>query len=244
MTYKTKVNGNPDSFLSDTVAGVSKSLGFILFSVLGFTIIGLSIFGCGRYAPVVAPELTAPDVVKYQPFVPVSKGVSLTWIAPQQDRQGKKLKKLDGFKIYRREIPMSRQARNNDDSEFKVIGVVGDTTVAQRVQREKEQRAVLKSGRQVRLSQEDLLVSFLDKNVTTGSLYLYKVLPFNSLAAEGLATSFVEVLYNGEKSVSRTIYNEEDAGKLLAGVTAPEATPGAEAAAAGASTSSLGGGYR
>jgi hypothetical protein len=238
MTYKARVTGWRDSYCCKSAAGLFIGVGFVLLSILGVTIIG-----CGRYAPVIAPELTAPNVVKYQPFVPNSKGVSLTWIAPQQDRQGKKLKKLDGFRIYRREIPMNRQARNDYDNEFKVIGVVADTTVAERVRRQKEQRAVLKSGRQVRLSQEDLSVSFLDANVTTGSLYLYKVTPFNSLAAEGLATSFVEVLYDGEKSISRTIYNEEDAGKLLAEVTAPEATPGADASSANGSTS-FGGGLR
>jgi hypothetical protein len=249
MTYKSKVTGIQDSYCQElycgkSVPGVGLGFGFILLSMFGLAIIGMGVFGCGRYAPVIAPELTAPDVIKFQPFVPSSKGVSLTWLAPQQDRQGKKLKKLDGFRIYRRDIPMNRQDRDNDAIEFKVIGVVGDTTVAERIRRQKDQRAILKSGRQVRLSQEDLAVSFLDTNVKAGGFYLYKVMAFNSLAAEGLATSFVEVLYNGEKSVSRTLYNEEDAGKLLAEVTVPEATPGADAAGTGSSVNSLGVGYR
>jgi hypothetical protein len=218
MTYRSKVKG------------VCISFGFVLLSVFGFVMVGMGIFGCGRYAPVIAPELTAPGAIKFQSFVPNAKGVLLTWSAPTADGQGKKLKKLDGFKVYRRDLPMNRLAMKQDEAEFKLVGVVADTTVAERLRREKEQRAVLKSGRQVRLSKEDLTVSFLDTNVVPGGFYLYKVIPFNSLAAEGLASSFAEVLYNGEKSVLRILYNEEDAGKLLSEVTQPEATPGAEAA--------------
>lgn len=233
MTYKSRVTG------------VFLSFGCIFLSISGFTIAGMGIFGCGRYAPVIAPELTAPSVVKYEPFVPNAQGVLLTWVAPKEDRQGKKLKKLDGFRVYRRELPLKRRVSDEGKTEFKVIGVVADTTVAERIRREKEQRAILKSGRQVRLSQEDLTVSFVDTNVTPGGFYLYKVIPFNSLAAEGIATTFIEVLYNGEKSVSRTLYNEDDAGKLLSQVTPPEATPGADTApATGSVMSSGGGGYR
>lgn len=220
------------------------SLGFVLLSIAGVAITVVGFSGCGRYAPVIAPELTAPDVIKFQPITPNAKGVLLSWVAPKEDRQGKKLKKLDGFKVYRRELPLNRLARKDHQGEFELIGVVADTTIAERIRREKEQRAILKSGRQVRLSQDDLTASFLDTNVTPGGFYLYKVIPFNSLAAEGTTASFTEVLYNGEKSVARTLYNEEDAGKLLSDVTPPEATPGADAASASGPMFSSGAGGR
>ena len=197
------------------------------------------LFGCGRYAPVIAPELTAPEAVKFLPYVPSATGVSLTWIAPQKDNQGKKLTKLDGFKIYRRDVPISRQARKSAEANYKLVGIVADTTIDERIKREKAERALLKSTRRVALSQEELSVTFLDSNVVAGGLYLYKVIPFNSLATESLAKTFIEVLYDGEKSVSRTIYDESDAGNLLAEVKAPEATPAGGAMDAPSSSSPI-----
>jgi hypothetical protein len=197
------------------------------FSIVSLITICLLV-GCGRYAPVIAPELTAPEPVQFTNFLPDDQGVKLQWLAPVKDLQGRKLEKLDGFKVYRQDVALTRQAREAQRHKYELIAIVADKTVLERAEKERTERSLLKSGRRVKLSQAELTVTFIDRNVSPGHLYLYKVIPFNSLVAEGRVKSFVEVLYNGSKSVSRQIYNEDEAGMLLSKANDPETPPPGE----------------
>jgi hypothetical protein len=190
----------------------------ILISVL---FVGL-IAGCGRYLPPIAPEMTAPRQVTFQGVEPLATSVTLKWGAPEESRQGKKLKSLEGYKVYRRDVPMTRLERERDTGEYTLLGIVADESVDKRRTKEFANRAELKSGRQVKLSPEELRVQFVDSAVKPGHLYLYKIVAYNSLSAEGFVKSYIELLFNGEKSVMREIFNEDEAGMLLSKVTALE----------------------
>lgn len=88
--------------------GVGRSLSriSIFFSVL-FAVILLGGSSCGKKGAPRAPELALPQVIKDLGAEKGKTGVILTWSRPTQYVDGKRLKELQGFVIFRKEISPS-----------------------------------------------------------------------------------------------------------------------------------------
>jgi hypothetical protein len=172
----------------------------------------VSCVACGRYLPPIAPELSSPAAIKFKEVVADQDSVRLVWLAPEQSVRGKKLEKLDGYRVYRRVLPARQLSKGEEQPDYELAATVWDTTLAVRVQREEELERAYKPTRQAKLSEEERTVTFQDSNVSVGVQYLYKVAAFNQVGFDGPVVQFAEVLFDGEKSVVRKISSEDDAG--------------------------------
>lgn len=181
------------------------------FSAFQFLVV-LSCVACGRYLPPVAPELSSPAGIRFAEVVADKDSVKLVWLAPEQSVRGRKLKKLDGYRVYRRVLPARQSSEGEQEPDYELAATVWDTTLALRVKREEELEQAYKPTRQAKLSEEERTVTFQDRNVTVGVQYLYKVAAFNQVGFDGPVVQFAEVLFDGDKSVVRKIASEEDAG--------------------------------
>jgi len=64
----------------------------------------LAIVACGKKGDPRAPELAVPQTIKDLRARPESAGVSLTWSRPMQYQDGKELRDLASFVIFRKEL--------------------------------------------------------------------------------------------------------------------------------------------
>ncbi len=75
---------------------------FVFFAVI---LLGMS--SCGKKGAPRAPELALPQVIKDLKAEKGKTGIILTWSRPTQYEDGKKLRELQGFVIFRKEISPS-----------------------------------------------------------------------------------------------------------------------------------------
>lgn len=79
----------------------SLNLQFAIF-ILIFSLALL--IGCGKKGEPRAPELAAPETIRDLRAKPEAKGIALTWSRPMRYVDGKELRDLAGFVIFRKEI--------------------------------------------------------------------------------------------------------------------------------------------
>ncbi|MBI4524251.1 MAG: hypothetical protein HY695_10630 [Deltaproteobacteria bacterium] len=65
------------------------------------------VFTCGKKGDPRAPELAIPEAIRDLKAQPERKGISLTWSRPRRYVDGKELRDLAGFVIFRKEISRS-----------------------------------------------------------------------------------------------------------------------------------------
>lgn len=82
----------------------SLNLQFAIF-ILIFSL--ASLVGCGKKGDPRAPELAAPETVRDLRAKAEAGGISLTWSRPMRYVDGKELRDLAGFVIFRKEISKS-----------------------------------------------------------------------------------------------------------------------------------------
>lgn len=182
--------------------------------------------GCGRINAPVPPEQLAPKPVQYTSVVTNKEDLTIEWLSPIEDVRGKELKKLDGFKVYRKTLPQKLSVlkeAEEDELEYELISVVMDTTSNVLAQKKELARASLRPIRTASLTNDERKVSFTDADLKPGQLYLYKVVGYNSVGFEGPALKFIEVLFDGQNSVVKRLNSEDDAGNIYnANVNSPE----------------------
>ena len=64
----------------------------------------LAVVACGKKAAPRAPELAVPETIKDLRAQPDKGGIALTWSRPMQYQDGKALRDLAGFVIFRKEV--------------------------------------------------------------------------------------------------------------------------------------------
>lgn len=68
---------------------------------------GLFLFGCGKKGDPRAPELAMPETIRDLKAHAEGRGIALTWSRPMQYIDGKGLRDLAGFVIFRKELSKS-----------------------------------------------------------------------------------------------------------------------------------------
>jgi hypothetical protein len=74
---------------------------------IGVCALILVISACGKKAPPRAPELAAPERITNLRAQSVANGVSLSWSRPGQYVDGRELKDLAGFVVFRKDLSPS-----------------------------------------------------------------------------------------------------------------------------------------
>jgi len=173
--------------------------------------------GCGRYIPPVPPEMLAPKAVQNLTIVPSANGVTLSWIAPEQDRRGKELKSADGYSIERKEI-VKRGDETDPSIRFTEVGFVRDLHIEKREELRREARAAGKVGRNIKSPAEFTSFTFTDSTPQSGMTYIYQIVPTNQGGVKGQVGQVIRIAFQGaQSSVLSTASKEiEDIAALSA----------------------------
>ena len=165
----------------------------LLFAVI------LTFSGCGKYSNPIAPERVSPAAIVSLEAIPGIRGVSFKWKSPSEDRRGKELKNIDGYRIYRKEI--TRDSDLVDPRvEFELLAAVEDRHL---VELDKLRREAEVQGKPTRrLGVDPALSSFeySDGAVEPGKTYAYQIIPYNNGGVEGAGSQIVKITFRGETS--------------------------------------------
>lgn len=168
------------------------------------SIVVVLLAGCGKYAAPQPPERLSPAPVEVREVVATGDGVTIQWLAPTMDRQGKRLKELLGYVVYRKEMLRAGDAGDPPRS-FEEIQRVDDTSLARLSKKAEEAAQAGKPVRRVSLASEERRVSMTDRAVVPGRTYLYKIVPFSAEGGEGSYDSLVQVVFFGSSGSAVTV---------------------------------------
>jgi len=168
------------------------------------SIVAVLLVGCGKYAAPQPPERLSPAPVEVGEVVATGDGVTIQWLAPTMDRQGKRLKELLGYVVYRKELHKAGDAGDLPRS-FEEVQRVDDTSLARLRKKAEEAVQAGKPVRRVSLASEERRVSMTDRAVVPGRTYLYKIVPFSAEGGEGGYDSLVQVVFSGASGSSATV---------------------------------------
>jgi hypothetical protein len=155
--------------------------------------------GCGRFKVPLPPEMFAPKAVETLVVTPSSQGVGFSWIASDEDMQGKELKYPGGFAIQRKTI-VQRGDETNPDVVFEKIGFVDDSHVKVREDLRKTARAEGKIGRSIEAPSNLMEFAFVDKTAVQGATYIYQIVPVIKGNVEGGIGEVIRVVFRGSAS--------------------------------------------
>jgi hypothetical protein len=196
----------------------------VLYTFLKFLFLGLilstSVLGCGKYSPVVPPERLAPKAVIISKTNPTERGITLEWQSPEEQVRNKELKELDGYYVYRKELPRFRSKNFAEEGEaseiqYEQIAFVKDDSLKLIENRRTELRGKSLPGRQASLSDAEKSVIFTDEPLIKGKLYLYKVEPYSWGGRLGPVKQYVQILFDGLASKVDILAAEEQAGSIV-----------------------------
>ena len=80
---------------------------YLLSSILGLVLVVAAAAGCGKKGDPRAPELAMPETIRDLKARAEGRGIALTWSRPMQYIDGKELRDLAGFVIFRKELSKS-----------------------------------------------------------------------------------------------------------------------------------------
>lgn len=173
----------------------------------------LSVFlcvACGKYGDPLPPEDFAPAEVQMLVVTPSVQGITFNWTAPQNDAKTKKLKDLEGYRIYRREL--NRSSRLTDPTaKFDLIGTVEDTHLKELLEMRAQAIEQGQISRKVTLPAERSQFQYVDRSAVPGKRYYYQIVPINQGGVEGKVIERVNILFRGEVSeIARIPYSAEE----------------------------------
>lgn len=155
---------------------------------------------CGRYAKPFTPEALAPrDVVTLQARA-TADAIVFNWKAPDSDARGKELKSMDGYNIYRKLIVKPMDITSDDEQEFELLNSVPDTHVLELKRLRDEAKAKGLPSHRVKVDDALMHFEYVDKNLSPGQSYLYKIVPVNQDGVNGVIKNMVRVVYRGQDS--------------------------------------------
>ena len=178
------------------------------FAVLTGLLVCLS--SCGRYGKPLPPEYLAPTAVQSLNVSAGLEGVKFAWEAPGNDRRGKPLKSIEGYKILRRDDDSGNSSNSDRQSNFQVVTTVSDTHLLELERAKQAALAEDKPARRMKAPAESTKFSFMDSSVQSGKAYLYRIYPYNQSGVLGQSKQTVRVLFNGESSQVAMLPSPED----------------------------------
>ncbi|MCC6932145.1 MAG: hypothetical protein IT292_02675 [Deltaproteobacteria bacterium] len=153
-----------------------------LFDVLAILLTLVIILACGKKGSPKAPELFAPDQVKFFAINGQLEGLNLTWQAPEKAANGDDLLNLETFLVNRRAV------EGKELGDFEIIAEVPSA----------ETPGVVKS-------EKATIYSYLDQSVVPGKEYDYYVVGVNTDGVKGVFSLVYRVRFVGEASSIRIL---------------------------------------
>lgn len=205
--------GGPLIFLECTMMKSSNQAGLMFGRSLLPVVVCLLLGACGRFGAPVPPEVVAPRAVEALAATAASDSVTITWNSPKLDRRSRELVSLDGYQVGRKVIADAKDV-TNDEIPFETIGELTDRSVLERDRLRREAREQGLVGRKAKVPVELTTFTFTDREITSGTTYLYRITPINQEDVEGEVRQMVRVLFRGAESDvsifdSRSIESEE-----------------------------------
>jgi hypothetical protein len=174
-----------------------------------FIVAGLFGLGCGKYAPPIVPELTAPSAVEELEVAPQVASVLLSWTASDSDVRGKELRMSESIIVERATVD-TEQIEPDVDYEFRTLVTLKDSHVSERDQLRKDARGQGKIGRRIEAPRSSMTFSYEDSEVQRDAVYVYQVVPLNQGGVRGEVREQVKVVFQGlESSVTRLATKEQ-----------------------------------
>lgn len=165
--------------------------------------------GCGKYGKPLPPEVLAPAAVQSLEIRTEIEGVTFRWRSPDNDVRGEKLKSIDEYRVYRREIA-SGDALLKIGATYTLLTTIPDTHLSEKKRLQDEARAAGKIGRKISVDESLSQFEFSDRSLRPGTTYLYRITPVNQGGTEGGGMMLVKVLFRGDTS----LVEEVDASEL------------------------------
>ena len=177
--------------------GMMMARNILRFISLTVTILSI---GCGKYGPPVSPEATAPSPTLALDVKGGIEGIKINWKAPDTDNLGRELKTIDGYHVYRKELIDPLGTDILDPKEYKLVASVVDTHLLELKKLRDEAKEKNLPTRKVKVADEAKQFTFTDNVVSSGKIYLYKIIPFNQNGVDGEPGQIVRVFFRGESS--------------------------------------------
>lgn len=169
-----------------------------------------SLVACGKVGQPKAPEYFAPEIVGEYSVSLVPQGVALSWKAPKNDRRGKELKEIDGYRVERAILAPEDTVAT---AKFTELAFVTDTHILERDKLRASLRAQHKPSRTADVSGEKKLFSYLDTSAEAKDRSLnimYRVIGINHGSVKGARS---KIAY--KKGDALVMVNNEDGADLL-----------------------------
>ena len=155
---------------------------------------------CGKFGRPLPPEKVSPEGLEIKDVKPSSEGITFTWLSPQVDTRGKKLRSLGGYNLYRREL-LTDDDLTDSYAKYDLLDTVEDKTFPVLEERKNIAKKELKPVRKVSLTDEERTIEYTDKTLEAGKSYVYKIVAYNNSSVEGDIIKAVKVTFNGEQSL-------------------------------------------
>ena len=195
----------------ETTARMAFSVSFFrvsFFRILCFLLILLS--GCGRYITPTSPEELIPLPVDLltASIVPEDGSLLITWMAPQSNISGKKLKELNGYQIEKAEGGADKTLSDAPlERQFEKVDFIPDTYYEEL--RKQRDATELRGDivRKVKLKDPQKTFSYNEKTPPTG-ITIYRIYAVNDDGGDGDVKKAVQ-LTNQDDVKQVTVIDQE-----------------------------------
>lgn len=170
-----------------------------LANALGYSLGVLFLLGCGRMNDPKPPEVLSPTPVASLTVSALTSGIKFEWKAPENNQDGKLLKQIDGYRIYRKGIETAADLYDKSVS-FEEIAFIEDThlqELEELKEKAKEEGAI---SRRVKIADEKKNFTFTDSSLEPGKTYAYLVVPVNQGSEDGAVDQMIRVVFLGSSS--------------------------------------------
>ncbi len=165
-------------------------------------LVSCTLWSCGKYGKPFPPEtLGALAPTDFQ-IIPLIDGVDFKWQASVKDRRGKDLKFFDGFKIYRITFPDQEKIEEFDFDEDHLLLTIPDHHFEKYMEMLEKAEEEGRPTRKVKLTEEELLYSFSDRDLEPGVEYGYFIVPFLYGDVRGEVRDVLVISFRGLQSTS------------------------------------------
>lgn len=166
----------------------------VLRQLCSMGIVAILVAGCGKYGPPVPPEALGPAAVGDIAVTTDATSVSLSWKSPKSDIRSKELRSIDGYNVIRATL------EGSGSPQFAPLAFIEDSHIRERDRLREEARAAGKPARRVDVPPSLTAFTYVDKTVTAGGRYMYRIVPVNQGGVLGATRESIRITFNGTAS--------------------------------------------